>query len=173
MRRRPSFNLLYERWLELGLGIEGIPADLGAHGLFLEFGRAPDDGRAHRAQQRRSPHPWHEQRCGNEQKTEAHHVRPPQVAQVILAPDHPHKAEADDEQGCQAQSQTKEVHSDCSSRGRLTTCPIGSRSSQLTVVADSLSASRRAWRGLLGLAGAWPCLMRLCWRENSSASHSI
>jgi hypothetical protein len=43
----------------------------------------------------------------NEQNTKAHHIRPPEIAEVILAPDDPHEAEADDEQGGEAQSQAK------------------------------------------------------------------
>lgn len=49
--------------------------------------------------------------------------------------------------------------------------PIGFRFNQSTVVDIPLVCSMRAWRGLLGLAGACPFRTRWCWRQNSSASH--
>ena len=117
MWRFPVFDGVRKGWLEF-LFIEGEPAEFRADSLFLELSRAPDQGCSRHTEQGRSPVILQEERSDDEQQAKSHDVRPPEQAEITFATDDPDEAESDNEEGSDAENETKIVHS--FDRGRWT-----------------------------------------------------
>ena len=87
----PLFDDFSKRRLDF-VGIIREPAQLGADGLFLEFRRAPDEGRAEHADDDGEPVRADHERGDDEYKPYAEHVGPAQITKTPFSLDNQWKA---------------------------------------------------------------------------------
>ena len=111
MRRLPIFDYISKRDFDF-IWVERKPAQLGADGLLFEFGTSPNESRADDGNDDAQPVVLDEQRRGDDDKTNAHHVEPNNVAKNSFAANHQREAESDDEESEDADEESEEIHSD-------------------------------------------------------------